>query len=104
MDASPTATASTAQAKYHDKLAEFARLYYFFEKLTKPRSHGRSPSDEPESHEIVPEDIAPLLKNLSAILTKDGPMDGDASELGEAQVSVPEIPMTASAPTSASRP
>ncbi|KAI9451921.1 hypothetical protein BJY52DRAFT_961563 [Lactarius psammicola] len=99
MDSSPSAAASTARAKYHDKSAEFARLYYFFEKLTKPRSQGRCSSDESESQETVPEDIAPLLKNLSAILTKDGPTDGDASELGEAQVSVPEIPTTASAPT-----
>ncbi len=99
MDASPSAAASTARAKYNDKSAEFARLYYFFEKLTKPRSHGGCPSDGSESHEIIPEDIAPLLKNLSAILTKDGPIDGDASELGEAQVSVPETPTTASAPT-----
>lgn len=99
MDGPPTATASTAQTKYHDKLTEFARLYYFFEKLTKPRSHGTSPSDESESHETLPEDIAPLIKKLSAILTKDGPIDGDTSELCEAQVSVPETPMTASAPT-----
>lgn len=103
MDASPSATSRTSRAKYHDdKSAEFARLYYFFEKLTKPRSHGRCPSDESESHEIVPEDIAPLLKNLSAILTKDGPIDEDASDLGKAQVSVPETPTTASVPTFAS--
>jgi hypothetical protein len=97
MDASPAAAANTAQAKFHDNLksAEFARLYYFFEKLTKPRSHA---SDESDSDEIVPEDIAPLLKSLSAILTKDEPIDGDASELGEAQVSVPETPTTATAP------
>ena len=97
MDTSPAAAPSTtAQARYYDKSTEFAKLYYFFEKLTKRRSHGRRPSDESESPEIVPEDIAPLLKNLSAILTKDGPIDGDVSELGEAQVSVPETPTTAS--------
>jgi hypothetical protein len=99
MDASSSAAANAAQAKDNDKSAEFARLYYFFDKLTRPRSHGRCASDESESHEIVPEDIAPLLKKLSAILTKDVPIDGDASELGEAQVSVPETPTTASVPT-----
>ena len=99
MDASSSAHASTAQVKDNHKSAEFAKLYYFFEKLTKPRSHGKCASDESESHEIVPEDIAPLLKKLSAILTKDGPIDGDVPELGEAQVCVPETPTTASVPT-----
>lgn len=99
MDASSSAAANTAQVKDDVKSAEFARLYYFFEKLTKPRSHGRCASDESESHEVVPEDIAPLLKKLSAILTKDVPIDGDASELGEAQVSIPEAPTTASVST-----
>ncbi|KAH9971734.1 hypothetical protein BGW80DRAFT_1561466 [Lactifluus volemus] len=47
----------------------------------------------------VPEDIAPLLKNLSAILTKDEPMCGDAFEANEVQVSIPETPTTASTPT-----
>ncbi|KAI9440768.1 hypothetical protein H4582DRAFT_2056058 [Lactarius indigo] len=103
MDASPSATIRTSQAKYHDdKSAEFARLYYFFERLTKPRSHGKYPSDESESYEVVPEDIAPLLKNLSAILTKDGPIDEGAADLDKVQVSVPETPTTASAPTFAS--
>ena len=99
MDTSPSPATSTVQAKYNDKSAEFARLYYFFEKLTKPQSHGKCPGNESESHEIVPEDIASLLKKLSAILTKEVPIDGDASELDEAQVSVPEAPTTASAPT-----
>jgi hypothetical protein len=96
MDAS---SSGTSRAKDNVQSAEFARLYYFFDKLTRPRSHGRCASDDSESHEIVPEDIAPLLKKLSAILTKDVPIDGDASELGEAQVTVPETPTTASVPT-----
>ena len=99
MDASLSTAASTAQGTHNNKSAEFARLYYFFERLTKPRSHGRCPNNKSDSHEAVPEDIAPLLKKLSAILTKDVSIDGDASELGEAEVTVPEAPATASAPT-----
>jgi hypothetical protein len=95
----PTRTTS------YEKSAEFARLYYFFEKLTQPRSRERIQEQESTlSRETiadgsVPEDIAPLLKNLSAILTKDEPEDGDALGTGEAQVSIPDTPMTALAST-----
>jgi hypothetical protein len=107
MDSSSRHTiCTTTQITPHEKSAEFARLYYFFEKLTQPRSYGRNPNPNQEwtSHEAtadgsVPEDIAPLLKNLSAILTRDEPMYGDALEASEAQVSIPETPTTASAPT-----
>ena len=85
----------------YEKSAEFARLYYFFEKLTQPRSRERihdkesTMSRETTADGHVPEDIAPLLKNLSAILSKDEPEDGDALGMGETQVSIPETPMTA---------
>lgn len=103
MDSSP-ASGTTTRTTPYEKSAEFARLYYFFEKLTQPRSCGKSPNQGWTSHEAaaedpVPEDIAPLLKNLSAILTKDEPMHGDALEASEAQVSIPETPTTALAPT-----
>lgn len=108
MDSSP-ATPTTNHNPY-EKSAEFARLYYFFEKLTQPRSRGGIPNQDQESTSrkttadglgTVPEDIAPLLKNLSAILTKDDPADGDVLEAGDhdAQVSIPETPMTALAST-----
>ncbi|KAH9987146.1 hypothetical protein BJV74DRAFT_796597 [Russula compacta] len=96
MDSSP-ATPTTNDNPY-EKSAEFARLYYFFEKLTQPRSRGGIPNQDQESMSrkttadglgTVPEDIAPLLKNLSAILTKDDPADGDHLE----------TPMTALAST-----
>jgi len=105
---SPTTPVPTTPARTmpYEKSAEFARLFYFFEKLTQPRSRGERIQDQEStlSRETtadgpVPEDIAPLLKNLSAILTKDEPEDGDALGTGEAQVSIPEIPMTASAST-----
>jgi hypothetical protein len=110
MDSSSPTTVTTTKitAPYTEKSAEFARLYYFFEKLTQPRSYGGSPNQERTSREAataaatdgtVPEDIAPLLKNLSAILTKDEPMCGDALEASEAQVSIPETPTSASTPT-----
>ncbi|KAI9510032.1 hypothetical protein F5148DRAFT_965606, partial [Russula earlei] len=86
------------------KSAEFARLYYFFEKLTQPRSRGTIQNPESAPRETmadgpVPDDFGPLLKNLSAILTKDEPVDGDALEASEAEVSIPETPMTALAST-----
>jgi hypothetical protein len=104
--------------------AEFARLYYFFEKLTQPRNHdhhhhrstSRKDSESATAASAaadgsVPEDIAPLLKNLSVILTKDEPLygdggddeDGNAPLLGASheaeQVSIPDMPTTASAST-----
>lgn len=110
MDSSSSSTASVATTPIcttapYEKSAEFARLYYFFEKLTQPRSRERIQDQESMlSREMtvdgpVPEDIAPLLKNLSAILTKDEPEDGDALGTGEAQVSIPETPTTALAST-----
>ena len=124
MDSSPSnSTTTTPRPASYEKSAEFARLYYFFEKLTQPRSHGtsrnhhhhRSMSHEEESGETaaadapIPEDIAPLLKNLSAILTKDEPFDhhGDGEttdaeplEASEAaQVCIPATPTTATAST-----
>ena len=107
MDSSPFATSTPTRTRAYEKSAEFARLYYFFEKLTQPRSReGIQDQESTSSRETTgagpfPEDIAPLLKNLSAILTKDEPEDGDASapEADEAQVSIPETPMTALAPT-----
>ena len=100
----PTTLTRTTQC---EKSAEFARLYYFFEKLTQPRSRERiqdqestlSSEMEMTSDGHVPEDIASLLKTLSAILTKDEPEDGDALGTGEAQVSISETPMTAMAST-----
>ncbi|KAF8489896.1 hypothetical protein F5888DRAFT_1900700 [Russula emetica] len=98
------ATTPTRTTSY-EKSAEFARLYYFFEKLTQPRSRERiqeqesTLSRETTADGSVPEDIAPLLKNLSAILTKDEPEDGDTLGTGEAQVSIPDTPMTALAST-----
>ncbi|KAH9962680.1 hypothetical protein BC827DRAFT_1266925 [Russula dissimulans] len=105
MDTSPSADITT-RAKLYEQSAEFARLYYFFEKLTQPRSRGTIQDQESASIGTtsttdgpVPEDIAPLLKNLSAILTKDEPVDADAPGASEAQVSIPEAPMTALAST-----
>lgn len=105
MDCSPSATPTPTRTRAYEKSAEFARLYYFFEKLTQPRSRegiqdqeSTSSSREPTGDGPFPEDIAPLLKNLSAILTKE-PEDRDAPEADEAQVSIPETPMTALAPT-----
>jgi len=85
MDSSPSAGITT-RVKLYKQSAEFARLYYFFEKLTQPRSRGTIQDQESASIGTtttttdgpVPEDIAPLLKNLSAILTKDEPVDADA--------------------------
>ena len=100
-----TSTTTPTRTMAYEKSAEFARLYYFFEKLTQPRSRERIQDQESTlSRETtgdgpVPEDIAPLLKNLSAILTKDEPEDGDAFGTCEAQVSIPETPMTAMAST-----
>ena len=116
-----TTTITTPRPTPYEKSAEFARLYYFFEKLTQPRScatsrnnHHRSMShwhEEPETTAAdapIPEDIAPLLKNLSAILTKDEPLDhgdGDGDgcaellEASETQVCIPETPTTAMAST-----
>jgi hypothetical protein len=110
MDSSSFTTTSAATTPIrttppYEKSAEFARLYYFFEKLTQPRSRERIQDHESMlSRETtvdgpVPEDIAPLLRNLSAILTKDEPEDGDALGTGEAQVSIPETPTTALAST-----
>jgi hypothetical protein len=121
MEVSPPITSiPTTRPKPYEKSAEFARLYYFFEKLTQPRSDHRHPHQGSTSKATaaaaaadapVPEDIAPLLRNLSAILTKDdepldgdkeGDGDGDGSLLGASeaeQVSIPEMPMTASAAT-----
>ena len=109
MDSSSSLTISStttpARTMPYEKSAEFARLYYFFEKLTQPRSRERiqdresTLSRETTADGPVPEDIAPLLKNLSAILTKDEPEDGDALGIGETQVSIPETPMTALAST-----
>jgi len=114
MDSSPT-TSFTTRLNPNEKSAEFARLYYFFEKLTQPRNnyhHHQSSTSREDSEttavdRAVPEDIAPLLKNLSAILTKDEPTDrdGDAPLLrvgasdAQAQVSIPEMPATALAST-----
>jgi hypothetical protein len=94
-----TTTITPARTTQYEKSAEFARLYYFFEKLTQPRQESTL-SCETTADGPIPEDIAPLLKNLSAILTKDHePEDGDALGTGEAQVSIPETPMTALAST-----
>jgi hypothetical protein len=104
MDSSSSLTISTTtppRTTSYEKSAEFARLYYFFEKLTQPRSRERIQDQESTlsrgttTDGPVPEDIAPLLKNLSAILTKGEPEDGDALATGETQVSIPETPMTA---------
>ena len=128
MDSLPSksnTTTTTPRPTPYEKSAEFARLYYFFEKLTQPRSratsrshHHRSLShwhEEPETTAAdapIPEDIAPLLKNLSAILTKDEPLDhGDGGDgdgdggaelleaTSETQVCIPETPTTAMAST-----
>lgn len=107
MDSSPLTISTTTPTRtiQYEKSAEFARLYYFFEKLTQPRSRESMQDQESTlsrdatADGPVPEDIAPLLKNLSAILTKDEPEDGDALGTGEAQVSIPETPMTALAST-----
>ena len=107
MDSSSLTTSTTTPTRTtpYEKSAEFARLYYFFEKLTQPRSRERIQDQESTlSRETtgdgpVPEDIAPLLKNLSAILTKDEPEDGDVLGTCEAQVSIPETSMTAMAST-----
>jgi hypothetical protein len=105
MDSSPSATATPARIRPYEKSAEFARLYYFFEKLTQPRSRegiqgqASTSSREPTADGPFPEDIAPLLRNLSAILTKNEPEDEDALGSDEAQVSIPETPMTAFTPT-----
>jgi hypothetical protein len=114
MDSSSVTTSNTTTPTHtasYEKSAEFARLYYFFEKLTQPRSQEDQESTlsrEMTADGPVPEDIAPLLKNLSAILTKDEPEDGDALGTGEAQVIIPESPMTALAsafpPTSSQPP
>ncbi|KAI0285254.1 hypothetical protein BC826DRAFT_973033 [Russula brevipes] len=101
---SPPAAIITTRTKPYENSTEFARLYYFFDKLTQPRSRGRTQDQESMSLETatdgpVPEDIAPLLKNLSAILTKDEPVDGYVSGASEAQVSIPETPTTALAST-----
>ena len=104
MDSSPSTTTTPTRTGAYEKSAEFARLYYFFEKLTQPQlREGIQDQKATSSYEAtadgpLPEDIAPLLKNLSAILTKDEPEDGDAPETDEAQVSIPETPMTALAP------
>jgi hypothetical protein len=98
MDSSSSLTTTTTPTRTtpYEKSAEFARLYYFFEKLTQPRSRESIQDQESTSSREttadgpVPEDIAPLLKNLSAILTKDEPEDEDALRTGEAQVSIPE--------------
>ena len=126
MDSSPSNSLTTPRPTPYEKSAEFARLYYFFEKLTQPRSRGTSRNNKHHHHRSmsheesettttsvadapIPEDIAPLLKNLSAILTKDEPFDhGDGDEdgdmvdaellgAGEAQVCIPETPTTAMA-------
>ena len=105
MDSSPSATTTPARTRPYEKSAEFARLYYFFEKLTQPRSRegiqgqASTSSREPTANGPFPEDIAPLLQNLSAILTKDEPEDEDVLGSDEAQVSIPETPMTALTPT-----
>ena len=98
---SPTAAATPTRTGPYEKSAEFARLYYFFEKLTQPRIQDQEStlSRETITDGPVPEDIALLLKNLSAILTKDEPGNGDALGIGEAQVSIPETPMSAVAST-----
>lgn len=112
MDTSPAAiTTTTTRTRPYERSAEFARLYYFFEKLTQPRSRERIQDQESTtSRETTtadgpfPEDIAPLLKNLSAILTKDELEDDDALGTDETLVSIPETPMTAVAPTFATSP
>jgi len=118
---STTTTTTTPRPTPYEKSAEFARLYYFFEKLTQPRSrrtsrnhhHHRSMSHEESETAAadapIPEDFVPLLKNLSAILTKDEPFDhhGDGettdAELLEAsdetQACIPATPTTATAST-----
>ena len=125
MDSS-LATTTATRPKPREMSAEFARLYYFFEKLTQPRNqnhHHQGSTSRRDSESataaaeaadgFVPEDIVPLLKNLSAILTKDEPLDGegeddgdgdgDAPSLGasddDQQVCIPEMPTTASAST-----
>ncbi|KAI0251403.1 hypothetical protein BJV78DRAFT_470261 [Lactifluus subvellereus] len=104
MDPSP-ATGTTTRTTPYEKSAEFARLYYFFEKLTQPRSCGKSPNREwtpreAAADDTVPEDIAPLLKNLSAILTKDEPVHGDALEATFATTTTSPPPSTHAAPDS----
>jgi hypothetical protein len=122
---SPSTSIITTRAKAYEKSAEFARLYYFFEKLTQPRNHQNqhqhhdhqestsredSEASKAAADGSVPEDIAPLLKNLSAILTKDESLDGDKEEDGDGgasllgaeegqQISIPDVPTTASAST-----
>jgi len=120
-------TTTATRPKPHEMSAEFARLYYFFEKLTQPRNHhhhryqGSTSRKDSESATaaaaaadgFVPEDIVPLLKNLSVILTKDEPLDGDGEDDGDGdgdapllgasdeaqQVCIPDMPTTASAST-----
>jgi hypothetical protein len=112
MNSTPAAiTTTTTRARPYERSAEFARLYYFFEKLTQPRSRERNQDQESTTSletttadGLFPEDIAPLLKNLSAILTKDEPEDDDALGIDETLVSIPETPMTAVASTFATSP
>jgi hypothetical protein len=133
MDSSlATSVAATAtRPKPREMSAEFARLYYFFEKLTQPRNlhhqHHQGSTSRKDSESTtaaaatatadgsVPEDIVPLLKNLSVILTKDERLDGDGEDDGDGdgdgdapllgasdddqQVCIPDMPTTASAST-----
>ncbi|KAI0272740.1 hypothetical protein BC834DRAFT_858181 [Gloeopeniophorella convolvens] len=97
--ASPSTPATTNSKRPYEKSAEFARLYHFFEKLTQPRSQARASGPEAAARDAsVPEDIAPLLKNLSAILKKDSYEDQEAFD-NTPEVNIPDTPSTAIEPS-----
>ncbi|KAI0048736.1 hypothetical protein FA95DRAFT_1006909 [Auriscalpium vulgare] len=88
-----------------DKTAEFARLFYFFDKLTQPRtSDATAPvpqvasNTSADTEEWFPKDIAPLLEKLSSILAKDVPQ-GAEEELSESLAETSNTPITAVKPT-----
>ncbi|KAI0057198.1 hypothetical protein BV25DRAFT_1902787 [Artomyces pyxidatus] len=106
MDSTHTSTArataaplSAIEKSQSEKTAEFARLFYFFEKLTQPRTGRISPTRitaEDATDAFVPTDIAPLLKNLSSILAKPVPADTDDTDTEF--LDVPDAPTTSRFP------
>ncbi|KAA1468900.1 hypothetical protein DENSPDRAFT_547787 [Dentipellis sp. KUC8613] len=72
----------------NEKTAEFARLFYFFEKLAQPRTRPAATSTSSGAEAWVPKDMEPLLKKLTKVLVKDASADdldviepaGDASK------------------------
>ncbi|TFY79013.1 hypothetical protein EWM64_g4998 [Hericium alpestre] len=75
-----------------EKTAEFARLFYFFEKLSQPRPRLEVPSSSDATTESwVPKDMEPLLKNLRSVLAKDAPVE-DEPEIDEPSTPTPAAP------------